>query len=175
MWDLWVRDHVRARWYTLLLISGVSKHNTEKQKSCVKTWFHITKIYFNLVCKGITEPCFDLTFGVQKNPVLALIRAISTETIPKMFKPFDEPSLWLTNLQEERECVLAVGIFLVVIVWLFWGLLGFFFGGGRGLFGLGCWDLGFFSDRIFYFHLVLNWHHERVLLAAFLVQTCESS
>lgn len=33
MWDLWVRDGVRARWYKLLLIHGVSKHITKKKKN----------------------------------------------------------------------------------------------------------------------------------------------
>lgn len=155
MWDLWVRDHVKSRWYALSLISGEPKQNT-REKICVKTWFHFTKIHFNFVCKGITETCFGLTFGVQKNPVLAPILVISriTETLPKMLKLFDEASLWLTNLEEGRECVLAAGIFLLLLFGCFGGfrVVCWFFSfwlGGRCLVWFGLLRFGFFLGKNF--------------------------
>lgn len=113
-------------------------NTTLKKLSCVKTWFHFTKTHFNLICKGITQPCFGLTSGVQKNPVLALIQTISriTETLLKIFKPFDEPNLWLTNFQEGRECVLAVGIFFCCYRLVVSGAFGVFLGGRCFWFGL---------------------------------------
>lgn len=108
-----------------------------KKKTYMKTLFHFTKIHFNLVCKGITQPCFDLTFAVQNNPVLALILAISriTETLLKKFKLFGEPSLWLTNQQEGKECSL-LEFFLLLLLFACLGGFGFvFFCFGFGFFG----------------------------------------
>lgn len=119
MWDLWVRDHVRARWYTLSLISGVSKQNTEKIELCE----NIISFHKDLFQFGLLRNCTTMSWSLKKS-------SVGSNTSNQDYWDASEDVQTLMNqicgsqICREGKCVPAVGIFCCYCL----AILGFFGG-----------------------------------------------
>lgn len=119
MWDLWVRDHVRARWCTLSLISGVSKQNTGKIELCE----NMISFHKDLFQFGLLRNCTTMSWSLKKS-------SVGSNTSNQDYWDASEDVQTLMNeicgsqICREGKCVPAVGIFCcycLAILGFFWG------------------------------------------------------